>query len=154
MLPPIARRVGPLVAACLILAACGRISVSAPAPTPADFQGIAAEIVRRDIRIEHVVSGDAGCDDPELARTAIALDVAGLGIEEPTRIRLYIFRNRASYDRLHSTVDTCARSFITDPANYESIATSPFVLVGEGPWPAAFQAALTDALTTAAGTGN
>lgn len=154
MLPPIARRIALLVVTCLIAAGCGRISVSPPAPTPADFQGIAAEIVQRDIRIEHIVSGDAGCDDPELARTAIALDVTGLGIEEPTRIRLYIFRNRASFDRLNATVDACARSFITDPAEYRSITTSPFVIVGQGPWPAAFEAALTDALTTAAGTGN
>ena len=53
------------------IAACGALTEPAPAPTPADFQGIASEIVKRGIAIDHLVSGDAGCDDKVLNPTAI-----------------------------------------------------------------------------------
>ena len=42
------------------IAGCGALTEPAPAPTPADFQGIASEIVRRGIAIDNLVSGDAG----------------------------------------------------------------------------------------------
>ena len=50
------------------------------------------------------------------------------------KVYLYIFRNRAAFERLRATVDDCARTFVTDPETYESIEQSPFVLVGQGPW--------------------
>jgi hypothetical protein len=138
----------------LVVAACGVVSTSPPAPTPADFQGIASEIVRRGVEIEHLVSGDAGCDDPVLNPTAIAFDASGLDQAEPVRLYLYIFRNRASYERLRASIDTCARSYVTDPQTFESIESSPFVLAGQGPWAPEFRATLREALTVASGTGN
>jgi hypothetical protein len=147
-----------MLAALLVLmlgtAGCGVVSTSAPAPTPADFQGIATEIVKRDIAIDRLVSGDAGCDDPILNPTAIGFDASGLDQVAPVRLYLYIFRNRDSYERLRSSIDGCARSFVTDPETFESIESSPFVLAGQGPWAPGFKAALRDALTTASGTGN
>ncbi len=149
----------PRAALCVLLAAlvaagCGVISTTPPAPTPADFQGIAAEIVSRDIRIDNLVSGDAGCDDPTLTPTAIGFDASGLDQATPVRLYLYIFRNRDSYERLRGEIDACARSFVTDPETFESIESSPFVLAGQGPWAPDFKAALRDALTVASGTGN
>jgi hypothetical protein len=148
-----------VAAACLaigviVLAACGTISTSPPAPTPADFQGIASELTKADITIDRIVSGDAGCVDPVLIPTAIALDASGLDQAEPVRIYLYIFRNRGSFERLRASVDDCARSFVTDPATYESIEQSPFVLAGQGPWAPEFEGAIRSALEVAAGTGN
>lgn len=149
--------VQPLVLAlvCLLsLSACGTISTSAPAPTPADFQGIATELTVRRIAIEALVSGDAGCADGVLIPTAIGLTAKGLDQAMPVRLYLYIFRNRAAFERLRATVDDCARSYVTDPQTFESIDASPFVLAGQGPWAPEFKAALREALDTAAGTGD
>ncbi|MEO6207613.1 MAG: hypothetical protein ABIP77_06640 [Candidatus Limnocylindrales bacterium] len=138
----------------LILAACGTITTTAPAPTPADFQGLATELTVRGIAIDDLVSGDAGCDDKVLNPTAIGLTANGLDQAEPVRIYLYIFRDRAAFERLRATIDGCARSFVTDPATFESVEQSPFVLAGQGPWAPRFEAAIRDALLVAAGTGN
>jgi hypothetical protein len=143
-----------LLVLAFVVAACGFLTTTPPAPTPADFQGIASEIVRRGIAIEHLVSGDAGCNDPVLNPTAIGLDASGLDQAEEVRLYLYIFRNRESYERLRASVDECARSFVTDPETFESIESSPFVLAGQGPWAPEFKAALREALTEASGTGN
>jgi len=140
--------------AAIIVAACGLVSTTPPAPTPADFQGIAGEIVRRGVVIERIVSGDPGCDDPDLARTAIRFDASGLGQAEPTTVYLYIFRNRDAYERLRPTIDACARAYVTDPDTFESVEMSPFVLAGQGPWADGFGAALREALVVAAGTGD
>jgi hypothetical protein len=136
------------------VSACGMISTSPPAATPADFQGIAGEIVRRGVAIERIVSGDAGCDDRELSPTAISFRASGLGQARPVTLYLYIFRNRASYEKLRSRIDVCARTFVGDPETFESIDASPFVLAGQGPWAQAFEDALRVALVTAAGTGD
>jgi hypothetical protein len=138
----------------LLAAACGVLTETPPAPTPADFQGIATDIVTRGITIDHLVSGDAGCNDAVLNPTAIGLDASGLDQDEPVRLYLYIFRNREAYERLRSAIDECARSFVTDPETFESIESSPFVLAGQGPWAPEFKSALRDALTEAAGTGD
>ena len=70
------------------------------------------------------------------------------------RIYLYIFRNRASFERLRATVDACARSFVTDPETFETVEQSPFVVAAQGPWATEFEAAIRDALEVAAGTGD
>jgi hypothetical protein len=138
----------------IAIAACGALTEQAPAPTPADFQGIASEIVKRGIKIEHLVSGDAGCNDDVLNPTAIGLDASGKDQDSPVRLYLYIFRNREAYDRLRSAIDACAQSFVTDPETFESIESSPFVLAGQGPWAPEFKATLRQALTVASGTGD
>jgi hypothetical protein len=148
----------PILAACLLLvavvvAACGTISTTAPAATPADFPGITAELARRGVLVNHFVSGDAGCADPVLTPTAIAFDARGLDQDENVRIYIYIFRNREAFERLRASVDTCAASFVTDPGTFETAEESPFVLAGQGPWAPEFEAALRDALAEAAGTG-
>jgi hypothetical protein len=135
------------------LAGCS-LSTTPPPPTPADFQGIAGELVTRGLKIDHIVSGEAGCDDLTLERTAIALDATGLDQATPTRLFIYIFRNRASFDRLRDSVDVCARSYATDPDAYESIEASPFVVASAGPWAPQFEAAVRAAITKAAGTGD
>jgi hypothetical protein len=138
----------------LATAACGTISTTPPAPTPADFPGIETELASRSVIVGRVVSGDAGCDDRTLIPTAIAFDARGLDQAETVRIYLYIFRNRDSFDRLRASVDGCARSFVTDPETFESVEQSPYVLAGQGPWAPEFEAAIRDALEVAAGTGN
>jgi hypothetical protein len=149
------RRFLPVAALLLtVVSACGTISTTAPAPTPADFQGIATELTKRGVVIDDIVSGDAGCQDPVLIPTAIGLTAHGLDQVEPVRIRFYIFRNRASFERLRATVDGCARSFVTDPETYETVEQSPFVIAAQGPWAAEFEAAIRDALEVAAGTGD
>src|SRR3954447_6825123 len=138
----------------IILAGCGTISRTPPAPSPADFQGIAGDIVQRGIEVSHVVSGDPGCPDADLAKTAIAFDASGLDQKAPVRLYLYIFRNRDTYQRLRSTVDGCARAYVTDPVTYESVETSPYVLSGQGPWGSQFKTNLRAAIDEAAGTGD
>ncbi len=138
----------------LVVAGCGLVETTPPAPTPADFQGIATEFVTRGIKIDGIVSGDAGCDDRVLAPTAIAFNASGLDQASPVRLYLYIFRNRDSFERLRATIDVCASRYITDPETFESIEQSPFVATAQGPWAPAFEAALRSGLETAAGTGD
>ncbi len=133
---------------------CDRISTAAPAPTPTDFQGIATEMSKRDIVIDDLVSGDAGCTDRALIPTAIGVSASGLDQATPVRLYLYLFRDRATFERLRASVDTCARSFVTDPTTFETIEQSPFVVAAQGPWAPRFEAALRDALEVSAGTGD
>jgi hypothetical protein len=151
---PVAARLCLSVAALLSLTGCGVLTETPPAPTPADFQGIAMILVQNGIRLDHVVSGEPGCDDIDLARTAIAVDAAGLDQASPTRVYLYIFRNRSAFERLHETVDVCARSYVTDPDAFESFDASPYVVTGAGPWAPEFRSTLRAAITEAAGTGD
>ncbi len=138
----------------LLVAACGLVSTSPPAPTPADFPGIAIELVKRGVVVEHPVSGDAGCSDRTLAPTAISFDASGLDQSTVVRIYLYIFRDHAAFERLRASVDDCARTFVTNADTYESVEDSPFVVAGQGPWGPQFKAAVRDGLKVAAGMGN
>ena len=143
--------------AALVLAlvlGCGTISTAPPEPTPADFQGIATELTKRGVVISDIVSGDAGCQDPTLIPTSIGLTASGVDQVEPVRLYLYIFRDRAAFERLRATIDGCARSFVTDPATYETVEQSPFVVAAQGPWASGFEQAVRQALEVAAGTGN
>lgn len=148
-----ARAVGLAVVAATLLTACGVVSTSPPAPTPADFFGITANLDRRDIVVDHVTSGDAGCDDPVLGQTAIAFDASGLDQATPVRVYVYIFRNRDAFDRLRQTVDACAAAYATDPEAFASVEASPYVVASAGPWAPRFQAAMRAAISEAAGTG-
>ena len=143
-----------MLAVALLAAGCGLVETGPPSPTPADFPGLAAELGRRGITVSHPVSGDAGCDDHVLGPTAISFDAAGLDQATAVHVYLYIFRNRATFERLRGTIDTCARAFVTDPAAYESIDQSPFVIAGQGPWGQQFEDSLRQGLETAAGTGD
>jgi hypothetical protein len=142
-----------LTLASVILGACGVVSTTAPAATPADFPGITAELAVRGVRVNDFVSGDAGCADPVLVPTAISFDASGLDQSGEVRIYLYIFRNREVFERLRASIDGCAASFVTDPQTYETLEQSPFVLAGQGPWAPEFEAAVREAFAVAAGTG-
>ena len=126
---------------------------SSPTPTPADFPDLGGRLVQNGLVIDHVVSGDAGCTDKVLIPTAISMDASGLDQAEPVRLYLYIFRNRAAYERLRETVDACAMSYVTDPETFESVDQSPYVLAGQGPWAPQFEAVLRAGLEAAAGNG-
>ncbi|MDP9482937.1 MAG: hypothetical protein M3P84_06915 [Chloroflexota bacterium] len=139
--------------ACVILVGCGR-ATDLPSPTPADFTGMRDILSRAGITVANVISGDAGCPDASLAKTAIAFDASGLDQVQPVRVRVYIFRNRDAWQRLSGSVAACARSYVSDPATYESLAPSPYVVSSQGPWGPGFAAALRSAFTAAAGSGD
>ncbi len=138
----------------LVVAGCNYVETVPPSPSPADFQGVATELAKRGVKIDHVVSGDAGCTDKVLAPTARSFDASGLDQASIVHIYLYMFADRKTYERLLPTVDDCAHSFVTDPETYESVEQSPFALVGQGPWATAFEAALRAGLLVAAGSGD
>jgi hypothetical protein len=142
------------LAAIVLLAGCSSLVEVQPTPTPLDFGGIQSTLARAGITLKNTVSGDAGCSDPNLIPTAIGFDASGLGVTTPVRIRIYIFSDRAAWQRRQADVDTCIATWATDPAAIESIGQSPYLLAGEGPWPAAFKAALASALQEAAGNGD
>jgi hypothetical protein len=149
------RRLGLLVAATAVLVVgCGTISNTPPVPTAGPFPTIAGQLSQHGIQVTAIVSGDAGCPDANLAKTAIGFDAVGLDQATPVRVHVYIFKNRATYERVRSTVDQCAATFVTDPATYESVESSPYVVAGQGPWGAAFRDNIRAAITEAAGTGD
>jgi hypothetical protein len=146
-----------VVALCLLalgVGACGLVQRTAPAPTPADFVGISGSLARHGITVEDVVSGDAGCPDVTLSKTAIRLRASGLDQATPVPVYLYIFGSRESYTKLRSAVDTCARSYAKSADTFASVEASPYVIAGQGPWGPKFTAALRQGLVDAAGTGN
>jgi hypothetical protein len=150
---PFHRAVGGLLLGALVVAGCGTVETTPAAPTPADFGGIVSEFAKRGVVATRVVSGDAGCTDPVLVPTAISFDAKGLDQASTVKVYLYIFNNRAAFERLRPTIDACARSFVSDPQTYQSIDESPFVAAGQGPWGQAFEQALRDGLAVAAGSG-
>lgn len=133
---------------------CQAIKVNAPEPTPLDFGGIAGDIALEGVTVGRPISGDAGCHDPNIIPTAVGFDVSGLGVSTPIRARVYIFRDRAAYERRRPDVDTCVAAYAADPATVEFIEASPYVLVVQGPIPDAFKTALRTGLTKAAGNGD
>ena len=137
----------------LVLAGCSALSGRPPTPTPADFTGIVASLARHGVTIDHVVSGDAGCPDQALARTAISFQARGADQPAPVKVYLYAFADEEAFDRLRAAVDACARSYVSDPSAFESIDASPFVLAGQGPWKAGFEEAVRAGLKEAAQQG-
>jgi hypothetical protein len=145
-----------VLASCLgvagALAAC-TTSSSPLAPTPADFGGISQVLRARGISIVDVVSGDAGCQDPNLAKAAIRFRMSGLDQTTAVTAYLYVFGSQDAFERRASDVGTCARSYVTDPSGLESIDVSPYVIAGQGPWAPGLRAQVRASLTVAAGNG-
>lgn len=138
----------------LALAGCASTTtVGPPKATPADIAGIASSLRTHGVTIRDLVSGDAGCTDPDMVASAIAFKASGLDQSAPIAVHLYIFRNADSYEKLRSAVDACAASWVSDASGYEAIDASPFVIVGQGPWPPSFKAAVRTSLALAAGDG-
>jgi hypothetical protein len=144
---------GAVLLVALAVAGCGAFRGQTPAPTPADFAGIVANFTRRGITVQHVVSGDAGCADQALARTAISFEARGADQSTPVTIHLYSFADQEAFDRLRPAIDACARSFVSDPETFESIDAAPFVLAGQGPWASNFDQALRASIEEAAQQG-
>jgi hypothetical protein len=150
---PIRRAILGLLSSAVIVAGCGVVSTSMPVPTPADFPTLAGDLQLSGLKIDNVVSGDAGCQDSALIPTAIGFDATGLDQASKVRIYLYVFRDHDTFERLRETIDGCARSYITDPQTLESIDQSPYVLASQGPWAPEFEAALRAGVLKAAGDG-
>lgn len=152
----LARRLGGAVATLAFVAAVAGCDVLVePAPTlnPEPFPGIVGRLAQHGVEAISWTSGDAGCDDPTLAPTAIRFDARGLDQAAPVTLRIYIFRNREAWERRLADVDTCAAAWATDPATFEIVQISPYVVAGQGPWPRGFDEALRKGLTDAAGNG-
>ena len=99
------------------------------------------------------MSGDAGCTNADLIPASISFMASGLDQPDPVKLYLYIFRNRAAFERHLDEVGPCAESFVTDPQTFEQVAESPYVVAGQGPWAPEFEAAVRSVLAEAAGTG-
>jgi hypothetical protein len=152
-----ARKLGSL--ALLVLAAaafsgCSALSGAAPTPTPESFPGIADELATVGVTVLNWVSGDAGCDDATLTPTAIAFTAKGLDQATPIQMRIYIVRDRATWDRRTSDVEACVSQWATDPPNVELMQISPYSVAGQGPMGPQFKDALRQGITTSAGTGD
>lgn len=146
-------RLLPAVAVAILVSACGTISTSAPPATPTDFGGLAGRLNAAKITVDDYVSGDAGCNDPDLVPAAISFHASGLDQAAPVKLYLYVFRDRPAFERHRAQVGPCAQSWVTDPATYEELEQSPYVLAGQGPWATRFEATLRTVLERAAGTG-
>ena len=138
----------------LLLAACGAINVTPEPATPTDFPGLAGRFNAAQVKVRDWVSGDAGCTDPDLVKSAISFTASGLDQVEPVKVYLYIFSSKDAFDRHLGQVGPCATAFVTDAATFEQVAESPYVLVGQGPWAPDFTTAVQQVLEKAAGTGD
>jgi hypothetical protein len=137
---------------CLAIAAC-EPDDDPYHPTPASLPAVLVVLTNAGFSVTNVVSGDAGCSDSTLVSTALSMDLQGFDQTTPTWVYIYGFKDRATFERLDSTVDACAKAYVTNPADYGNVQVSPFVAAGPGPWAASFTDNLRGALTQAAGTG-
>jgi hypothetical protein len=142
-----------LVAVAVLVAGCGTISTTPPPATPTDFPGLTGRLKVAGITVADWVSGDPGCDDAGLRKTAIRFTAAGIDQVEPVTLYLYVFRNRDAFERNRAAVGPCAASYVTDPDTFEQVEQSPYIVASGGPWAPAFEAALRATLQAAAGTG-
>jgi hypothetical protein len=149
----VALAVAVALALSMALGACSSGTYAPPSPTPADFGGISQILQARGLTILAVRSGDAGCPDTTLARTAISFKAKGLDQATQVQLYLYIFHDHDVFVKRSTDVGGCASSYVTDASTYESLAISPYVLSGQGPWGASFMDQLRIGLTTAAGDG-
>jgi hypothetical protein len=138
----------------ILVAACGTISTSPPPATPTDFAGLTGRLNVAQIKVSNWVSGDAGCQDPDLVSASISFEATGLDQVQRVKLYLYVFRDRAAFERHRDQVGPCAQSYVTDPQTFGEIEQSPYVVAGQGPWGTAFEAALRATLAAAAGTGD
>jgi hypothetical protein len=141
------------LALAVVAGACGTISSSPPPATPTGFPGITGRLAAVGISVSDYVSGDAGCTDPDLTPAAISLHAQGLDQATPVKMYLYVFRDRAAWDRHLAQIGPCAQAYVTDPQTYGEIDQSPYVVAGQGPWGPKFEAALRQVLAQGAGTG-
>src|SRR3954463_10243701 len=139
--------------AVLAVVGCGGLVGTEPPATPTDFPGLTGRMRAAGVIVDDWVSGDAGCTDPDLVPASISFSARGLDQAEPVRIRLYVFRNHAAWERHRDAIGPCAQSWVTDPQTYEEIQQSPYALASQGPWPPSFEAAVRSVVTAAAGTG-
>ena len=143
----------PILGVALLVAACGSINLTPAPASPTDFAGLVGRLAAAKVSVDQYVSGDAGCLDFDLVPTAISFHAVGLDQATPVKLYLYVFRDRASWDKLRGKIASCAQSFVTDPATFDEIDQSPYVLAGQGPWATQFKAAVRSTLEAAAGTG-
>jgi hypothetical protein len=142
-----------LLALAFLFSACAGILQSPPVPDPEAFPGIAGQFGRFGVEVLNWTAGDPGCDDPELSPTSIRFEAKGLDQPTPVLLRIYIFRNREAWERRLADVDACAAAWAGDPASFELLQVSPYVLAGQGPWPPEFDDAVRKAIQEAAGNG-
>lgn len=135
-----------LLLATLVLAGCDAIRGTPPPAKPGDFGELRLALSQVGVHAADMVAGDDGCDDPTLAATAFAFDASGAGVASPILLRAYLFRDDAAYERRRADVDACVAEWATDPASFEFADAPPFVIAGQGPWPAEFKEALRTAL--------
>lgn len=137
----------------IALAACGGVLQSPPTPNPEPFPGITGQLGRFGVNVLSWTAGDPGCDDPSLSPTAIRFEAAGLDQPTPVPLRIYIFRNREAFERRKADVESCVAAWAEDPASFEILDESPYVLAGQGPWPPGFEDAIRKGLKESAGNG-
>ncbi len=152
-MPRMPRLAVALLAVALMASGCGSISLASPPPTPTDFAGLTGRLSVAGIAASDWVSGDAGCIDDTLRSAAISFKMAGLDQTAPVKVYLYVFRNRAAWEKHRADIGPCAQAFVTDAQTFAEIEQSPYVLAGQGPWAAKFEAALRQVMADAAGTG-
>jgi len=153
-MPRLPRLVATLLALTLLTAGCGSISLASPPPTPTDFPGLTGRLAVAGITVSDWVSGDAGCIDDTLRSAAISFKVGGLDQASPVKVYLYIFRNRAAWEKHRADIGPCAQAYVSDAQTFGEIEQSPYVLAGQGPWAAQFAKALRQVMADAAGTGD
>jgi len=151
--PSRARLAGIVLLLSIALAGCTDVLQSPPTPNPEPFPGITGQLGRFGVNVLSWTSGDPGCDDPSLSPTAIRFEAQGLDQPTPVQLRIYIFRNREAFDRRKSDVESCVAAWAEDPARFEILNESPYVLAGQGPWPPEFEDAIKKGLKESAGNG-
>jgi len=149
-----ARAVVLLVAAGLLLAGCGR-----PDPalaTPQDNVGLVQTMAQHGLTVVSQTSGDPGCNEPDVVANAVHWRVMAASDAAPSDVYIFRFLDHAAFLAGAADVDACQAEFTASRTRAGGAVTrldiSPWRVFGDG-WSADLKAALTAALTAAAGNG-
>jgi hypothetical protein len=145
-----------LLAATLLVAACGPTSTNSPStgptptPTPGDLSAVQAALALRGATIHSVVSGDAGCPSvPRLHSNAARFEIS-LASAPDERYDVYLFRWRrpADFAAAEQPFSDCVDEYAAGVAGdvpIDGLDVEPWRAYGPG-WSEELLALIEDAL--------
>jgi hypothetical protein len=115
------------LAAALVIGACSGLP-SPPPPSPGNMDDVIAALVRRDVTVHRIVSGDTGCPGQDLHDNAVHLEVAVGAQSALKHIYLFRWRKPADFEAAAVPFAQCVQEFA------DSNPDAPLAQLDLAPW--------------------
>ncbi len=99
-----------VLAAALVIGACSALP-SPPPPTPGNMDDVIAALVRRNVTVHGLISGDSGCPAEDLHDNAVHLEVAVEAQSALKHIYLFRWRKPADFEASRDAFARCVTEF-------------------------------------------